>query len=823
MATLYSPDGLVVAQGYPPLSTEVTPGLVQKSRGPSGEVKRWRLSVANVAGAGGVLQADIEKTVLVPKNLFSDRIQYLFGKNGANMTLALKRSPHSQKKFAVTAQLRSPLAETLTVHGLAGLLRTSNPQSDPLNIEIGREYVLYEFADSIEAGPFTFYIEGQLNVAGYSIELTRSVERSMLRPKNSGPTGVEMEKVVLIPADLPLVRLNVKTTGSIQFTKGGITVGTISRPQFSVEIAIEIDKIAGRPVVRCWIDTDSVSIFPPTLGLAVSISAIAREMAASFSKRIAGTVGDVFDHLLGGAFDFKALTTHPDAFLSLTYRPAKEPERSPNVGYRAFGNLGIDIFGRQLGMPVNTWQSPNLDKIQHIVVLMMENRSFDHVLGYLSMAGRQDVNGLSPEILARFNKPGAVIQPMANAGFLRRPGSSVTRLPLPVGHTSEDVAEQLAIKGGIATMTGFVSNFKSINTRASPTNLELTGCLPQDVLGYYTGTELPVYDYLAKEFGICDNYYCSHPGPTLPNRMFYLTGDFQKNRNGEPRMSNGVEASFYLNRDRTIFDVLNEGGIPWRVYESSPSVATLRLFSRYAFDEVNIRDIARLSNDIKNGDLPPVTYLEPAMHSEPINDDHPPADMKNGQNLVLSVVNALRGNKQVWDKTLLIVTYDEHGGLFDHVPPPVAETMVDPRMIYDARSASGLGPVPGKKYRPNESVCFGVRVPTFLVSPWVPKGSVHNGLFDHSSILKTILVKHLAAKKPFMSDRVHAAHDLGKALTLATPRTVSPMALRGAKLAPTAKAKQVWGATPVRLTTSMSAPDSDFHEVMAMMSKALGR
>jgi phospholipase C len=263
---------------------------------------------------------------------------------------------------------------------------------------------------------------------------------------------------------------------------------------------------------------------------------------------------------------------------------------------------------------------------------------------------------------------------------------------------------------------------------------------------------LPMYKYLAAEFCICDRFFSSHPGPTMPNRMFSLSGQLQYDRFGEPRFNNGGD-SLTLSRDPTIFDLLSQHGITWRVYESPPSVTMLRFFSRYAGNDTEIRDVNFLQYDVQNGKLPSVTFIDPQFHYSRPNDDHPPADMMAGQNLIGRVYKALRSKQSVWEKTLFIVTYDEHGGLFDHVVPDVAEILQD-----------------GSK--PPVEVRYGVRVPSFLVSPWVEKGSVFKQVVDHTSILKTILVRFCGAQKPHLSDRVTWASDLGAALTLSQSRTI---------------------------------------------------
>jgi phospholipase C len=326
------------------------------------------------------------------------------------------------------------------------------------------------------------------------------------------------------------------------------------------------------------------------------------------------------------------------------------------------------------------------------------------------------------------------------------------------------------------------------------------------------------------------------------------------------------------------------------VYESPPSVTMLRMFARYAGDEVNIRDISHLESDILATGLPSVTFIDPSLHDAPANDDHPPADMLHGQHLILRIYKALRAKPSLWEKTLFVVTYDEHGGLFDHVPPALAEVLQDPRRILDSQTVStaevapsdgpGVRPVtgaisgilsgaigtatavggavggtlgstaagavggvigrvgaavggvldgvldagpltPAPRYRPNEEIRYGVRVPAFLISPLVEKGAVVKRQFDHASILKTILIKFCAADRPFLSDRVHHAFDLGSALTLSQARTDQPVP----PVLPTLPDLRRAAAAmkPLRAVTrrELTSEDSDWHEFMGVLSRQL--
>ncbi len=219
----------------------------------------------------------------------------------------------------------------------------------------------------------------------------------------------------------------------------------------------------------------------------------------------------------------------------------------------------------------------------------------------------------------------------------------------------------------------------------------------------------------------------------------------------------------------TIFDHLSEQGVSWKYFEHSP--CQLRLFERHTFDSQNVVNYDDPEFGFENlalsGALPSVTFIDPHFLDFPPNSfcDEPPSDIRNSQRFIEDLVGIVRASPN-WEKTLLIITYDEHGGFYDHVPPPIA-AQVSPEL-------------------PKTT---GVRLPTFIVSPWVKRGSVfgHDSTvitppinetelarpsvfndslyFDHTSILKTIARRFLSQNPPYMGARYAAAHDLSEVLS----------------------------------------------------------
>jgi phospholipase C len=367
----------------------------------------------------------------------------------------------------------------------------------------------------------------------------------------------------------------------------------------------------------------------------------------------------------------------------------------------------------------------DLSKIDHIVVLMLENRSFDHMLGYLRLeGGRNDVDGLLASMSNRFQGTTYAVHHLGDTVFEEDPG-----------HDSESVQQQLGNGNG-----GFVQNFARLYQNTNPGK----------IMGYYNATNLPAYDRLTGEFTICQRWFCSFPGPTWPNRLYATVGH-----------SNGETA----NRDlpvyslATFFRHLDARDVMWKWY--SHDISTLRLIDdRYRLGHSDHFDsMSQFYQDAQEGRLASVSWIDPNYadigNVSNANDDHPPADVVNGQELVLDVCNALI-NSPRWHQILFVLTYDEHGGFYDHVAPPAA---VDDR--------------------PGIFRNYGPRVPAIIVCPWVPQRSVSSIVFDHTCIIKTILLRFCRASDgniPNMGARVAAANHLGALLTEATPRPRPPVA-----------------------------------------------
>ena len=452
-------------------------------------------------------------------------------------------------------------------------------------------------------------------------------------------------------------------------------------------------------------------------------------------------------------------------------------------------------------------QLARLDQHTSIVVVMMENRSYDHMLGDLMNARPRPESG--------YDGAPAGIQNAGVAGFLRGVPTVHTRdlrlgtaIPVSPRHNFRPTLFQIGDGTEAGRGTGDMQGFaRDLYNRSDSPQLAMT---------IYGEEELPVHYKLADEFCVCDRWFAAHPGPTWPNRFATIMGRIPELDNFE---SDDPQIGYL--KHRTIFDVLTGAGIDWRVFESDLSL--VRMFDRYRLDDRHVVPLDDKNDGLeatlrKPGPLPRVMFVEPNFADIPplktADDDHPPADLKNGQAFLSRVCDLLWDTGRFGD-VLLVITYDEHGGFYDHVPPP-GTPKGEP--ITFAPLIDG-GPTH-----------LGVRVPTFVVSPLVSAHKIDRTIFDHTSILKTILVHNRGrlAESTLTSfgQRVNEANDLSAVLDLTTkrPRPVPFVRRRPGRTPPrfgdlvdfasvlelsSTLAPAITTATPLTPTTATTAPATD--------------
>jgi phospholipase C len=401
-----------------------------------------------------------------------------------------------------------------------------------------------------------------------------------------------------------------------------------------------------------------------------------------------------------------------------------------------------------------------LDQIEHIVVLMLENRSFDQMLGFLY----HDANNVSPLGHAFEGLTGNETNP-DDTGTPVRVFKIQTTDPHPYLMPGADPGEgfdntnfQLFSThdpkpGAVPTNKGFVVNFKAaiasdISKGYSDT---LPTAQPSDIMGMYTPELLPVLSGLAKGFAVCDGWHAAVPTQTIPNRAFAAAATSQG------RLDNKVKTFTCP----SIFGRLNDKNVDWTIYGYNRAPLTRMDFpDTLRADPSHFGHFRDFQARAASGKLAAYSFLEPSWSASG-NSQHPNYDVAAGEALILDTYRALRNGKK-WNNTLLIVTYDEHGGNYDHVAPP--QDVVAP----------GDGTVTESGIDFNFTR-FGVRVPAVLVSPLIAAGTVFrgDGPIDHTSILKTI---HERWDTETLTDRDAAAASLAGVLTLAQPRTDDPMA-----------------------------------------------
>jgi phospholipase C len=306
-------------------------------------------------------------------------------------------------------------------------------------------------------------------------------------------------------------------------------------------------------------------------------------------------------------------------------------------------------------------------------------------------------------------------------------------------------------KGAIPANKGFVIDFKAAiaSDLAKGFSDTLPGTDPSEIMGMYSPEMLPIMSSLAKGFAVCDHWFSSAPTQTLPNRGFAAAATslgFMQNSH----------AKFFT--CQSIFGRLSKNNIDWAIFGYNREPMTRMDFpdTRAAPDSHygHFRDFEERASE---GTLPAYTFLEPDWGSGG-NSQHPNYDVAKGEQLIRDVYYALR-NGAHWTDTLLVVTYDEHGGNYDHVPPPWGAVPPD-----DSAGEFGF-----------DFTRFGVRVPALLVSPRIAAGTVFRakrGTIDHTAVLRTI---GLRWNIPPLTARDKAAPDLGDVLTLATPRKDDPL------------------------------------------------
>ncbi len=396
-------------------------------------------------------------------------------------------------------------------------------------------------------------------------------------------------------------------------------------------------------------------------------------------------------------------------------------------------------------------------RIKHIFVLMLENRSFDHMLGFSGLQGIDAATGLPTKAEDLI---GITVSNSANnVAYSPHPTADLWLYGVDKdpGHEFDEIAEQLANNNG-----GFAANYASRQALN-----------PGRVMNAFAPEKLPILNTLAREFAVCDHWFSSLPGPTWPNRLFVhaasSAGLDDSLSGGATAWATIVDGHRFDNG--TIYDALDDKCLKWRIFHGDHFPQALSLSGMNYYYVTRFSPMSEFADAVSDPNYDAAyTFIEP--HYGNIlpwtdqdytcgNSQHPLDDVTSGERLIKQVYETLRASP-LWKSSLLIVTYDEHGGFYDHV-------------------------IPGPTVHPGDSITdldynhhnfdfkrLGFRVPTIAISPYIKKGVIDHATYDHSSVIKT--ASEILGLRS-LTNRDKQARSLTHLLTLKSPRADAPSTL----------------------------------------------
>jgi phospholipase C len=411
--------------------------------------------------------------------------------------------------------------------------------------------------------------------------------------------------------------------------------------------------------------------------------------------------------------------------------------------------------------------------IKHVFVLMLENRSYDSIFGLSAFAGNlpgggtTTANGLPLQPVVNFGRTGTRYQlgkgsPYA-LGF--DPGHEFTDTCVQLCGLPFASADMVRSDSLVLGSTGYPPLAVDPSTTGFAATYEDHGDVVADAFSTFTPDQLPVLNFLARQFGVCDNWFASVPGPTWPNRFFAVAGT-SSGLDHSPSDAQVLEAIF-LNApmfnfpNGTVFSKL--GQADWLIVQGD--VAQTRAISGMQGQLNRFVGMDTLLSQLADGSLSSkFVFIEPTYDAKNDfrNGDsmHPAGDVRKGEALVKTLYEAISGSS-LWPSSMFVIVFDEHGGFFDHVRPPPA---VPPGSGENAKLKTHNFPFDR----------LGVRVPALVISPYVPAGTIDHTQYDHTSILKT--VDNVLGLNGLLNltARVRAAADFSKMLALPVARSDIP-------------------------------------------------
>jgi phospholipase C len=350
----------------------------------------------------------------------------------------------------------------------------------------------------------------------------------------------------------------------------------------------------------------------------------------------------------------------------------------------------------------------SMSDVEHVVILMQENRSFDHYFG--TMRG-----------VLGFSDPAAIKLPNGKPVFYQPDPNHADGYLLPFHFDTRTTSAQ-ATPG---TDHNWGTQHQAFNGGKMDSWIPAKG---EFTMGYFTRTDLPFHYALADNFTICDNYFCGVMGPTHPNRLLSLSGTIDPHgENGGPSLDN-IGGNYTW---KSYPEMLYDAGVTWRYYQDNQDYNMLEFFEPFVTSAPGspLHDLGmasypnRFEYDAINDKLPAVSWIATTNFAA----EHPGNNPAAGATFIASKLDAIAANPDVWAKTVFILNYDENDGLFDHVPPPVAPPGTpDEYVTKNSPTTVGVG----------QPVGPGFRVPCIIVSPWTTGGYVCSTPFDHTSVLR---------------------------------------------------------------------------------------
>jgi phospholipase C len=411
-------------------------------------------------------------------------------------------------------------------------------------------------------------------------------------------------------------------------------------------------------------------------------------------------------------------------------------------------------------------QCGRLKDIEHVVILIQENRSFDHYFGtYPGVRGFSD-----PEALLLGDGSGLTVfaQPSDNPCNGHLYPFRFDTDPSQNGECTNDITHDWGPQHR-SWNGGAMDRFVREHLADDPTNGPLT-------MGYYTRQDLPFYYALADKFTLCDRFFCSVIGPTDPNRLYSMSATLDPaGKNGGPLLETLLSnraSKFGAFTWTTYPEQLEARGISWKVYgneDGNFGDNVLLYFKNYQTNPVlaarafTPRFPETLAADVAANQLPQVSWVL----SHLVDSEHPPAPVSWGEDDTHQVVSILTSNPEVWRKTALFITYDENGGFFDHVPPPTAP----PGTLGEYVT---VNPLPSTAEGIRGPIGLGFRVPMLVVSPFSRGGFVSSNVYDLTSTL-LFLERRFGAEVPNLSAwRRKTVGDLTAAFNFVAPDNSVP-------------------------------------------------